>query len=56
MLDNPQIAVVVLVEHGGFGGFVAAPIAKQIYEAAIGPHPAIVSTPTADTKESDLED
>ena len=55
-VDNPQIAVVVLVEHGGFGGFVAAPIAKQIYEAAIGPHPAIVSTPTADTKESDLED
>jgi penicillin-binding protein 2 len=55
-VDNPQIAVVVLVEHGGFGGFVAAPIAKQIYEAALGPHPAIVSSPTADPKESDLED
>ncbi len=31
--DDPQVAVVVLVERGGKGGQVAAPIARQIYEA-----------------------
>jgi penicillin-binding protein 2 len=30
--DDPDIAVVVLVEHGGAGGQVAWPIAKQILE------------------------
>jgi penicillin-binding protein 2 len=30
--DDPEIAVVVLVEHGGAGGQVAWPIAKQIIE------------------------
>jgi len=30
--ENPEIAVTVLVEHGGKGGSVAAPIAKQILE------------------------
>ncbi len=31
--DNPQAVVVVLVERGGKGGQVAAPIARQIYRA-----------------------
>jgi penicillin-binding protein 2 len=31
--EDPQIAVVVLVEHAGFGGAVAAPIAKDVLEA-----------------------
>lgn len=31
--EDPEIAVTVLVEHGGKGGEVAAPIAKQILEA-----------------------
>ena len=31
--DDPQVVVVVLVERGGHGGQVAAPIARQIYEA-----------------------
>jgi cell division protein FtsI/penicillin-binding protein 2 len=30
---DPQYVVVVLVERGGKGGQVAAPIARQIYEA-----------------------
>ncbi len=30
--DNPEIAVAVLVEHGGHGGSTAAPIAKQAIE------------------------
>jgi penicillin-binding protein 2 len=31
--DDPEIAVVVLVEHGGPGGKVAGPIAREILEA-----------------------
>jgi penicillin-binding protein 2 len=31
--DDPQVAVVVLAEHSGFGGAVAAPIAKSVLEA-----------------------
>ncbi len=31
--DNSEIAVVVFVEHGGKGGVVAAPLAKEIFEA-----------------------
>jgi penicillin-binding protein 2 len=30
--QNPQIAVVVLVEHGGHGGDAAAPLAKKVIE------------------------
>jgi penicillin-binding protein 2 len=32
---NPQIAVVVLVEHGGHGGSAAAPMAKKVIEKYI---------------------
>ncbi len=31
--DNPEIAVVVLIEHGGKGGVTAAPIAREIFRA-----------------------
>ncbi len=31
--EDPEIAVTVLVEHGGHGGAVAAPVVKQILEA-----------------------
>jgi penicillin-binding protein 2 len=55
-VDNPQIAMVVLVEHGGFGGFVAAPIAKKIYETALGPGQNVIQTPRVEPAESDLED
>lgn len=33
--DAPQIAVAVLVEHGGTGGGAAAPIAKEIIQTAL---------------------
>jgi peptidoglycan glycosyltransferase len=35
--DNPQVAGAVVVEHsvGGFGGAVAAPIAKQLVQAIL---------------------
>jgi penicillin-binding protein 2 len=31
--DNPEIAVVVFIEHGGKGGIAAAPLAKQIFSS-----------------------
>lgn len=34
--DKPEIAIVVLVEHGGQGGKVAAPVAQQIIEGYFG--------------------
>jgi penicillin-binding protein 2 len=32
-LENPQLVVVVFVEHGGHGGAESAPLAKLLYEA-----------------------
>jgi penicillin-binding protein 2 len=32
-LENPQMVVIVFVEHGGHGGSDAAPLAKLLYEA-----------------------
>jgi penicillin-binding protein 2 len=29
--DNPQLVVIVLVEHGGMGGATAAPLAKELF-------------------------
>jgi penicillin-binding protein 2 len=31
--ENPQIAVAVVVEHGGHGSSAAAPVAKAMYDA-----------------------
>jgi penicillin-binding protein A len=33
--EHPRVAVVVMVEHGGEGAYVAAPLAKQILQAAL---------------------
>jgi penicillin-binding protein 2 len=30
--EDPRIAVAVLVEHGGYGGAAAAPIARKVIE------------------------
>jgi peptidoglycan glycosyltransferase len=37
-LTNPQVAVAVVVEQGGAGGLVAAPIARAVLGAALGLH------------------
>ncbi len=55
-VDNPQIAVVVLVENGGFGGFVAAPVAKAVYEAAFGTRLPFGQQGTAEAKEPETGD
>lgn len=31
--EDPRIAVAVMVEHGGYGGSAAAPIARQVFDA-----------------------
>jgi penicillin-binding protein 2 len=35
--ENPSIAVAVLIQHGGHGGSVAAPVARRIIEATLLP-------------------
>jgi penicillin-binding protein 2 len=42
-VEQPKIAVAVLVEHGGHGGSAAAPIAKKVVESYLSP--AQESTP-----------
>jgi penicillin-binding protein 2 len=34
--EDPTIAIVVLVEHGGFGAAAAVPIAKKVLERFFG--------------------
>jgi penicillin-binding protein 2 len=34
-IENPQIAIAVLIEHGGHGGEAAAPMAKKVFEKYI---------------------
>ncbi len=34
--EKPEIAIAVLVEHGGHGGSAAAPIAREIIKAYLG--------------------
>lgn len=34
-VDNPRVAIAVLVEHGGHGGDAAAPMAKKVFEKFI---------------------
>ena len=33
--DDPQVAIAVLVEHGGHGGKDAAPLARRIIKARL---------------------
>ncbi len=44
--DDPTVAVIVLVENGGEGGIVAAPIAKRLIEKALGREVTPWASPT----------
>lgn len=51
--ENPEIAVVVLVEHGGSGGSEAAPVAAQVvrdYFTRVRPGTPIESVQRANTR------
>jgi penicillin-binding protein 2 len=51
--ENPVIAVVVLVEHGGYGGAAAAPIAKRVIEKYLSLEQAASSKVASSSMESD---
>ena len=46
--DNPEIAVVVFVEHGGKGGVTAAPMAQKIFSAYFHEHEPEMLTDSGD--------
>ena len=48
--DDPQIAVAVVVENGGHGGSVAAPIARAIMDAYLLPKEPAQDTPSRERK------
>lgn len=37
-VNHPRIAVAVMVEHGGYGAAAAAPVARHVMNAYLGPH------------------
>jgi len=43
-VEDPRIALAVIVENGGHGGSVAAPIARQVIDAYLGHAPAQLDT------------
>ncbi|MEL6377541.1 MAG: penicillin-binding transpeptidase domain-containing protein, partial [Pseudomonadota bacterium] len=48
-VDNPRIAVAVIVEHGGGGSKAAAPIARDItLQALYGEDPPLEAYPVGD--------
>lgn len=62
--ENPEIAVAVLVEHGGFGAEAAAPVAREVIkaylkskaQATIFKTPAVDTTENVNLEESDIND
>ena len=50
--DNPEIAVVVFIEHGGTGGIAAAPLAKQIFSAYFDKRKPKMITHVGDSEEA----
>jgi len=49
--EDPQIALAVLVEHGGYGGAAAAPIAKKVIEK----HFNLLTSPSVKTEEAPVD-
>jgi penicillin-binding protein 2 len=55
-LESPKIALMVIVENGGFGARAAAPIARAVLDYyLLGKLPANMMTPSADADEADAE-
>jgi penicillin-binding protein 2 len=53
--ENPEIAVTVLVEHGGHGGSAAAPVAKKILERYFAKKKEKREERTAESQNDELE-
>ena len=41
--EKPEIAVAIIIEHGGHGGATAAPIAKKIFKKYFKLYPPVTS-------------
>ena len=55
--ENPTIALVVVVEHGGYGGVAAAPIARRIFDAwLLGDVPEVATAEGEDAAMVELFD
>ena len=54
--EKPEIAVSVLVEHGGHGGATAAPVAKKVMEAYFKYYPPFESVEKAESVPSGMEE
>lgn len=52
--DNPEIAVAVIVEHGGHGGSAAAPLAKKVIETYLAAQGEIQLPPEKEAAEQKL--
>jgi len=48
--DNPQVVVVALVENGGHGGEVAAPVTRAVFKQFFGVHEPLADTVTKGVK------
>lgn len=46
-IDQPQIVIALVVEHGGGGGSVAAPVASKIFSAALSQRQGLKTTATS---------
>ena len=49
-VDNPKIAVALIVENAGWGGSVAAPVARQVFDQWLVPTPAMRQALEAEAK------
>ncbi len=47
-VEDPRIAVAVIVENGGHGGSVAAPVARKVLDAYLGQAPAEIDAAEAE--------
>ena len=47
-VDDPRIAVAVIVENGGHGGSTAAPVARQVMDAYLGGSPSMTDVGPVD--------
>jgi penicillin-binding protein 2 len=46
-IENPQLIVVALIEHGGHGGEVAAPVTRAVFKQFFGVQEPVVEGTTA---------
>ncbi|NLY65820.1 MAG: penicillin-binding protein 2 [Alcaligenaceae bacterium] len=52
-VENPQIAVALIVENGGWGSSVAAPIARQVFDYWLAPERAAIPEYVPDLDENE---